>query len=222
MAVNNLKQRSHFLAILSIIILLSGNLVGERELSLLYFSVSFGTLLFQLVCCTLIALTEVMPLKKCRQLIWFSAFLNLGLAVFVFCVLQYPIPHFWYEPSIDIDWMKQIEVVLGFSTFYIISAMILVYTSKFIRHWLRHQWLWFRLLLVIAVSLFVDMILVSALLVYFANDAYLATWKILSIFSVKILLSLLSLPVCYFLVRIHAQIKGGELNKIIPTNKISA
>lgn len=201
------QKRLLLIGALYTFILTLGNFVGDRQLSLLYFTVSLGTLLFQIVCCALISFSETLKMRRCIQLIWVSAAINLAVALFIFFILDYPIPNFWYDQNGEVNLYRQIQVVVAFSLFYAICGTIVIFAARLIRLWVGRGWLLARVALVVITALIVDMLLLSPLILYLGNDTYTSGWKILSLFSVKISLSLLSIPVCYFLVGCFKDLK---------------
>src|SRR5262245_27014110 len=97
------QKRFFYIEVLYTLFLLSGIFVVDRLLNVLYFTVSLGTLSYQLVFCALISFTEMIKMKKSLQIIWLSAAINLAVAFIVYCILDYPIPNFWYESNGKID-----------------------------------------------------------------------------------------------------------------------
>ena len=188
-------------------ILISANFVGDQSLQLFYFTCSSGTLLIQLVFCGVIFLTETIGYRKTNAIIGYSAAVNLIIALFIYYVVALPIPEFWVKDDADnIENWQQFAIVLMFTLSYLLSAKWIVKASAFLRIKLGRDWLLLRVSLLLLGVVVLDMMVLTPVFYWVSGDTYLALWKMLSLVSVKIWLSLCTIPIAYLLVKFRSKI----------------
>lgn len=189
------------------LILVSANFVGDHSLQLFYFTCSSGTLLIQLVFCGVIFLTETIGHRKTNAIIGFTAAINLIIAIFIYYVLALPIPEFWVKDDMDnIENWQQFSIVFMLTLSYLLSAKALVKMGGILKVKLGRDWLLLRVSLLLLGVLVLDMLVLAPVFHWVSGDSYLALWKMLSLVSVKIWLSLCSIPMCYLLVKFRTSI----------------
>jgi uncharacterized PurR-regulated membrane protein YhhQ (DUF165 family) len=188
-------------------ILISANFVGDHTLQLFYFTCSSGTLLIQLVFCGVIFLTETVGYRKTNAIIGYSAAINLIIALFIYYGLALPIPEFWVKDDAEnIENWQQFAIVLMFTLSYLLSAKWLVKVGGFLKVKLGKDWLLLRVSLLLLGVLVLDMMVLTPVFYWVSGDSYLALWKMLSLVSVKIWLSLCTIPIAYLLVKFRGKI----------------
>lgn len=189
------------------LIFISANFVGDQTLQLFYFTCSSGTLLIQLVFCGVIFLTETVGYRKTNAIIGYTAAINLIIALFIYYVLALPIPEFWVKDDVDtIENWQQFCIVLMLTLSYLLSAKALVKIGGFLRVKLGKEWLLLRVTLLLTCVIVLDMLALTPIFYFVSGDSYLALWKMLSLVSVKIWLSMCCIPLCYLLVRYRTSI----------------
>ncbi len=188
-------------------LLISANFVGDQTLQLFYFTCSSGTLLIQLVFCGVIFLNETIGHRKTKAIIGYSAAINLIIALFIYYGLALPIPEFWVKDDAEnIENWQQFAIVLMFTLSYLLSAKWLVKAGGFLKVKLGKDWLLLRVSLLLLGVLILDMMILTPVFYLVSGDSYLALWKMLSLLSVKIWLSLCTIPIAYLLVKFRGKI----------------
>lgn len=184
------------------LILISANFVGDHSLRLFYFSCSSGTLLIQLIFCGVIFLTETIGYRKTNCIIGYTAAINLIIALFIYYVLALPIPTFWVKDDVDnIENWQQFIIVFMLTLSYLLSAKAIVKAGGFLKVKLGKDWLLLRISMLIIGVLVLDMLVLAPIFHWVSSDSYIALWKMLSLLSVKIWLSLCSIPMCFLFVK---------------------
>jgi len=200
----NLTQSKQYLrlaALVFLLLLISANFVGNYSLRIFYFTYSAGTLLVQLVFCGIVALTETLGFKKTAHFVWLSTMINMIAALLIYHIFAYPIPEFWVKHAIDkITTWRQLSAILMLSIGYVCSGLAMVNLASFLKLYLKKRWLFLRVALINIVGLLVDTLVLIPILIFITPDLYLAIWKILSLFSVKISLSFIAIPLSYLLI----------------------
>ena len=199
----NKKRFFRYAVLLYTLVLLSGNFAGYHSWQILHFSYPAGTLLIQFAFCCTICFTETVGFRKTSQLIWGAALTNLLVALFIHYILELPVSEFWVNTEIDnFEGWNQFSVLLMLTMGYICSSLAMVKIAGFLRVLMGRGWLLLRVLLILLTALFVDMLVLMPVLLFVAPDRYMAFWKMLSLMTVKISLSLVAIPISYFMVRI--------------------
>lgn len=199
------KYIDYFLFFYSMI-LISANFVGDHSLQLFYFTCSSGTMLIQLVFCGVIFFNETIGRRKTNAIIGYSAAINLIIALFIYYVLALPIPEFWVKDDAEnIENWQQFSIVLMFTLSYLLSAKWIVWSGSFLKLKLGKDWLLLRVSLLLLGVLVLDMIVLMPVFYWVSGDTYLALWKMLSLVSVKIWLSLCTIPIVYLLVKFRGK-----------------
>lgn len=189
------------------LIFISANFVGDQSIQLFYFTCSSGTLLIQLVFCGVIFLMETVGYRKTNTIIGYTAAINLILALFIYYIVALPIPEFWVKDDVDnVENWQQFLIVLLLTLSYLFSAKALVKMGAALKVRLGKDWLLLRVTLLLMGVLAIDMMVLAPIFYWVSSDSYLALWKMLSLVSVKIWLSLLSIPICYLLVRFRKRL----------------
>lgn len=215
----SVRQKTiRYIIILYSLLLLSANFVQDHSFQIFYFSYSAGTLLVQLAFCGIIAFTETIGFRKTNQIIWATALLNLSVALLTYFFLEIPIPDFWVNHDIDsFEIAHQLNIIFLLTVGYVCSTLTMVYVAKYLRVFLGRSWLLFRVMIILAIGLLVDMTVLLPILFFVAPDRYMALWKVLSLGSVKLSLSLIAVPISYFLVHLIKIKTKKELNQQIDT-----
>jgi uncharacterized PurR-regulated membrane protein YhhQ (DUF165 family) len=182
---------------------LSANFVQDHSFQIFYFSYSAGTLLIQLTFCGIIAFTETIGFRRTNQIIWATAVLNLLVALLTYFCLEIPLPDYWVNHDIDsFEIAHQLNIIFLLTVGYVCSTLAMVYVARYLRLFLGRSWLLLRVMIILCIGLLVDMTVLLPVLFFVAPDRYLALWKVISLGSVKLSLSLIAVPISYFLVQL--------------------
>lgn len=182
-------------------VLFAANLVGDHSLQIFYFTFSTGTLFIQLVFCCIIGLSETIGFRKTNRIVWLTGAINFLIALFVYYGLNYPVPDFWSKSEVDAaSGLWQFGVILMFTISYIVTGLVMIKTAAILRVLLGKDWLSLRVMLTVVMGLIIDMLLLSPVLYSLGPDRYMAVWKMLSLITVRIWLSVFAIPFSYLLV----------------------
>lgn len=202
----NIVSRKIFIRLIILlhtILLLSANFVGNHSLQIFYFTYSTGTLLIQMVFCGIIAFTETIGFRKTSRIIWITSAINLVVALSWYFVLACPIPEFWVEPEILLTQRgNQLNMVLMLSIGYAFTAQSIVYIAGKLRLLFGRNWLMLRMIFLVLAGLLIDMVMLTAAILFVSKETYMTLWKMISLVSVKLSFSFFAIPLSYLLVLI--------------------
>lgn len=198
----NRKRCFRYAVLLYTLVLLSANFAGYHSLQIFHFSYPAGTLLVQFAFCCTICFTETVGFRRTSHLIWGAALINLFVALFIHYILELPISEFWVNHDIDdFERWDQFSVLLMLSGGYACSSLAMVKIAGLLRVILGRGWLLLRVLLILMAGLLVDMLVLMPVLFFIAPDSYMAFWKMISLVTIKISLSVAAIPICYFMIQ---------------------
>lgn len=194
-------------------LLLSGNLVGDSSLHIFYFTFSSATLLFQFVYAGTIIFTETIGFKKTIQIVWLTAVLNLAMAFLVYHILHNPLPNFWVSQNLNIlDPDQRLYIIFMFSIGYACSTLAMILVAGILKIFLKHHWLFMRVLLVTLAGMAIDMAVLFPVIQFATPDTYMLTWKMLALLTVKLVSCIFAVPLTYLaIIFVKKRIPGMDL-----------
>lgn len=197
----NRKKVFRYAIVIYTLALLSANLIDYNAWQVFYFSYPAGTWLVHVAFCSLIFFTETIGFRRTKQLIWCTTLLNLFFTLTVHYILKLPISEFWVNNDIDnFEAWDQFHVILMLEISYACSSLAMVKVAGWLRIFLGRGWLLLRIFLILLTGFIIDMLALAPVLFFIAPDRYIAFWKMISLVTIKGTLSLIVLPISYFIV----------------------
>lgn len=189
----------YVIVLIYVLLVLAGNFVGDTSLKAFHFVYSSGTLFFQLVFCGTIFLTELIGFNRTAKIVWLCGFLHLMVGLIVYVLLGFSFPDYWLKQDLVVprDHWQYLNMAFMFSIGYLCSAFAMINVAGVLRAKLGQKWMFLRITLVTLTGILFDMLTLCPIILFISPDSYMKLWKVISLVSVKLILSLFTIPMTY-------------------------
>lgn len=206
-SINNLsnteqQENNSYLPIISIVfymILLASSVAGQKMISIFGIIISAGNIIFQISYMLIVCITELYGLKQAKRIIITGAVCNLFVAYYLYLTVKIPSASFWLNQSNYSQITLITSSILFTSTVAYVSSEIANATivSK-LKGCFRSKWFVVRAIFSTSIACTIDTIFMLPVIIAHTPDK--AVIVCCSLVLIKIIYSLLLIPVIWFLV----------------------
>lgn len=195
-------DRKILYAVMFVTLFIMANILSFKFVSVLWFTMPVGTLLYPLTFLVTDAYSDLYGLKEVRRLVIYGFIANIIVLICIGFASILPAADFWTgAEAFNAVFMFTPKVVLASITAYLVSQVHDIYMFDFWKKKTKGKHLWFRNNASTVVSQLIDTIVIMGILFMLGEVPLTALFSVIGThYLVKIGIAFVDTPLCYLMV----------------------